>query len=69
MNRKIIKFSDQIAKLRQAKNMTQSKLARKIGISQQFVARLENSEKTIPSIRTLQKVAHSLNRELFVEFR
>ncbi|MBI2070675.1 MAG: helix-turn-helix transcriptional regulator [Elusimicrobia bacterium] len=59
----------QIAQIRQRKKMTQAQLAKKIGVRQQFVARLENSYETVPSLRTLQKVADALDRHLYVDFR
>lgn len=64
-----VRLAIQIAQLRKQKRITQTELAKKIGVTQQFVARLENSEKTIPSLRTLQKVAHALERQLYVGFR
>lgn len=59
----------QIARLRRSKQLTQLELAQRIGVSQQFVARLENSEHTIPSLRTLERVAQALDMRLFVDFR
>lgn len=64
-----VRLAIQIAKIRQQKNLTQTQLAKKIGVTQQFVARLENSEETMPSLRTLQKVAQALNKHLWVDFR
>jgi len=64
-----VRLAIQIARLRQKGKITQVQLARKIGVSQQFVARLENSQTTVPSLRTLEKVAHALNKHVYVDFR
>lgn len=64
-----VRLAIQIAQLRQKSKLTQAQLARKIGVTQQFVARLENSYETVPSLRTLQKVAEALDRHLYVDFR
>lgn len=64
-----VRLALQIAHLRRLREMTQAQLAGKIGVSQQFVARLENSEKTIPSLRTLEKVAQALDKSLYIDFR
>lgn len=64
-----VRLAIQIARLRQKKKMTQARLAKKIGVSQQFVAKLENSEKTVPNLRTLQKVAQALDKHLYVDIR
>lgn len=64
-----IRLAMEIALLRRKKNMTQAGLAKKMGVSQQFIARLESSEETMPSLRTLSKVAAALDRRLQVSFR
>ncbi len=64
-----VRLAVEIAQLRQRKKMTQAQLAKRIGVSQQFVARLENSEETVPSLRTLEKVAQALDKQLYVDFR
>lgn len=64
-----VRLAIRIAQERQKRKMTQKQLARKIGVSQQFIARLENSESTTPSLRTLEKVAQALDRHLYVDIR
>ena len=64
-----VRLAIQIAQIRHKKRITQAQLAKRIGVSQQFVARLENSEETVPSLRTLEKVAQALDRHLYVDFR
>ena len=63
-----VRLAIEIARLRQDKKLTQAKLASKMGVTQQFVARLENSERTMPSLRTLSKLAEALGRRLQVSF-
>jgi DNA-binding XRE family transcriptional regulator len=63
-----VRLAVEIAFLRREKNLTQAQLAAKMGVTQQFVARLENSESTMPSLRTLTKLASALGRRLQVSF-
>ena len=58
-----------IARLREAKGLTQVKLARKLGVSQQALSQLENPETASFTLRTLQRVATALHRKLVVELR
>ncbi|MFC1521865.1 helix-turn-helix domain-containing protein [Elusimicrobiota bacterium] len=64
-----VRLAMEIAMLRKKKKMTQAQLARKMRVTQQFVAQLENAEKSIPSLRTLENVAHALNKQLYVGFQ
>ncbi len=65
-----VKLAVEIAMLRQKKKMTQAQLAKKIGVSQQMVAQLENPEEdTAPNVRTLQKVAKALDASLYIGFQ
>jgi DNA-binding XRE family transcriptional regulator len=63
-----IRLAIEIARLRQDKKLTQAQLAAKMGVTQQFVARLENSEITMPSLRTLARLAEAFGRRLHVAF-
>ena len=49
--------------------MTQAQLAKRMGVKQQMVAHLEDPEGSIPNVRTLQKVARALGKELYIGFR
>ena len=65
-----VRLAVQIAELRHKKKMTQLQLARKMGVSQQMVAQLENPEtETAPTVRTLQRVALALGSHLYIGFR
>ena len=61
-----VRLAVEIAYLRRDKKLTQAQLAAKMGVTQQFVARLENSESTMPSLRTLARLAKALDRRLHV---
>ncbi len=63
-----MRLAIEIASLRRDKKLTQAQLAAKMGVTQQFVARLENSEITMPSLRTLAKLAGAVGRRLHVSF-
>ena len=54
--------------MRTESNLTQKELAKKCGIKQSNISRLE-SGKANPTIKFLQKVADSLDCDLIVEFR
>lgn len=58
-----------IADLRAAQGLSQSSLARKLGVSQQALSLLENPTSARFTLRTLQRVATALKRELVVELR
>lgn len=63
-----VRLAIEIATLRQKNKLTQAQLAAKMGVTQQFVARLENSEVMMPSLRTLTKLAEAMGRRLQVSF-
>ena len=58
-----------IAKLRVAQGLTQRKLARKLGVTQQAMSQLENPSVARYTLRTLQRLASALHRELVVDLR
>jgi len=58
-----------IAKLRETQGLTQRTMAQKMGISQQALSLLENPSSARYTLRTLQRVASALNRELVVQLR
>lgn len=57
----------EIVRVRQEENMTQAELAKKIGIQQSNVSRLERGRSN-PSIEFLERVAKGLGRKLKIEF-
>ena len=59
---------EKLVKVRIESNLTQKELAKKCGIKQSNISRLE-SGRANPTIKFLQKVADSLDCDLVVEFR
>ncbi len=59
----------QIARIRERQGLTQSRLARKIGVSQQALSQFENPARARYTLRTLQRIATALKRQLVVEIR
>ena len=64
-----LKVAQSIRQLRAAEGLSQDELARRMGVSQPFIARLESgtSDKK-PSFETLAKVARAFGRELSIHF-
>lgn len=50
------------------KNMTQQELARKTGIRQSNISRIENGTSS-PTVETLSRIAAGLGKKLTIEFR
>jgi transcriptional regulator with XRE-family HTH domain len=46
-----------IRRLREAKDMTQEQLAKRVGVTQSYIAQLESGRKTSPSLTALKKIA------------
>ena len=57
-----------ISLARQEKKMSQKKLAKKVGTSQQAIARLENPSYRGRSLSTLEKIAQALGKKLEIKF-
>ena len=58
-----------IAELREKRGMTQQALARRLRVSQQALSLLENPSTANYTLRTLQRLAAALDKDLVVEFR
>jgi DNA-binding XRE family transcriptional regulator len=57
-----------IYQLRTQAGLTQAQLAKKAGIPQPFVARIENPEsKKRPTLDTLAKIAHAFDKQIMIE--
>lgn len=59
----------QIAQVRQTRGLTQEALARRMGTSQQAVARLERGDHDGMSVRTLGRLAEALDAELVIQMQ
>lgn len=57
------KLAQELLKKRLAKNLTQAELADKVGVKQEYIARLESGTGN-PTISSISKVAHALGSEL-----
>lgn len=56
-----------ITDLRVSKGLTQAKLARKVGMKQSAIARLEAGTYT-PSFKTLSRIAKAVHKQLVMRF-
>lgn len=59
----------QIVELREKLNLTQAELARRIGVSQPFIARIENDDASNLSLETLIRIVDALNGEIDIRIR
>lgn len=56
-----------VLKARSEQNLTQSELAERTGIRQSNISRIEKGQ-AMPSISTLNKIAHGLGKQLQIKF-
>lgn len=61
-------LAQKIAELRQDKHLRQIDLAKKLGVSQQFVSQIETGEEKNLTIETLVRIAKSLGRGVSISF-
>jgi DNA-binding XRE family transcriptional regulator len=64
-----LKVISQIIELREKTGMTQSELANRLGVSQPFIARIENDEAANLSLQTLTKIIDALGGEIEINIR
>ena len=64
-----LKVITQIVGLREKLGLTQGELAQRIGVSQPFIARIENDETSNLSLETLVKIVEALNGEIDIRIR
>ena len=64
-----LKVISQIVELREKLGLTQGELAERIGVSQPFIARIENDEASNLSLETLVKIVEALNGEIEIRIR
>ncbi len=63
-----VALAQKIAELRQDKHLKQAELAKKMGVSQQFISQIETGEERNLTIETLIKIAKSLGRGVNISF-
>ena len=59
-----LKVISQIIELREGIGLTQAELAKRIGVSQPFIAKIETDEVSNLSLETLVKIVKALNGEI-----
>ncbi len=64
-----LKVIVQIIELREKLGLTQAQLAQRMGVSQPFIARIENDEAANLSLETLVKMVKALNGEIEINIR
>ena len=64
-----LKVIVQIIELREKAGLTQAQLAKRIGVSQPYIARIENDEASNLSLETLLKIAAALQGEVEIHIR
>jgi len=63
-----VALAQKIAKLRQEEHLKQSELARRLGVSQQFISQIETAQESNLTLDTLLKIAKSLGRGIEISF-
>jgi len=61
-------LAQKIAELREAKHLRQVDLARRLGVSQQFISQIETGDEKNLTIETIIKIARSLGRGVNISF-
>src|SRR3990167_11228596 len=64
-----LKGISQIVELREKLHLTQTELAKRIGVSQPFIARIENDEASNLSLETLFRIVDALHGEIDIRIR
>ncbi len=64
-----LKVISQIIELREMLGITQAELARRIGATQPFIAKIENDEASNLSLETLVKIVDALSGEIEIHIR
>ena len=68
LERAKIALAQRIAELREEKHLRQSDLAKKLGVSQQFISQIETGEEKNLTLETMIKIAQSLGCGLSISF-
>lgn len=63
-----VALAQKIAELREEKHLRQIDLAKKLGVSQQFISQIETGEEKNLTIETIIKIAKSLGRGVNISF-
>jgi DNA-binding XRE family transcriptional regulator len=68
IEKKKLEMANKISALRKKKKYSQATLAKKIGIKQSIIGRIESGNQNL-TLETMQKIAIALNSELKVSFK
>ncbi|MFH1189652.1 MAG: helix-turn-helix transcriptional regulator [Candidatus Omnitrophota bacterium] len=63
-----VALAQKIAELREEKHLRQSDIAKRIGVSQQFISQIETGEEKNLTLETMLKIAKSLGCGLSISF-
>ena len=63
-----VALAQRIAELREDKHMNQAELAKKLGVSQQFISQIETGQESNLTMGTLLRLATTLGRALKISF-
>jgi DNA-binding XRE family transcriptional regulator len=63
-----VALAQKIAELREDKHLRQVDLAKKLGVSQQFISQIETGEEKNLTMETLIKIATALGRSICISF-
>lgn len=64
-----LKVICQIVEMREKLGITQAELARRIGVSQPFIARIENDEASNLSLETLVKIVEAMSGQIEIRIK
>lgn len=68
LERAKVTMAQRIAELREEKHLCQADLAKRLGVSQQFISQIETGESKNLTLETMFKIARSLGRGLTISF-
>lgn len=68
LERAKVALAQRIAELRQEKHLKQVDLAKKLGVTQQFISQIETGQEKNLTLETLIKIARSLGRGVKISF-
>lgn len=63
-----VALAQKIAEFREAKHLRQVDLAKKLGVSQQFISQIETGQEKNLTLETIIKIAKSLGRGVRISF-
>ena len=63
-----VALAQRIAEMREEKHLKQAELARKLGVSQQFISQIETGQESNLTLDTLLRLAGTLGRNVKITF-